>query len=599
MNEELSLIKKDVNEFKAKFNEKYEVIKKLLDFIDNLTEDTYPDVILLIKNHSDIFFKDHPSAILFFSLIIHSCLVNFKRFELNLNIILDFSNEIKSTKTTENELIQICLFFFKSVYYLFSHNFFSIESIIEQSITVYLLFIYFWPEIDQNDHEYAIIKEKDIYQNQNDPQIKKEIDFFDKIKANPEIHFLNRKNSYHPSSLHKSIREDDIESFQSILSKNNIGFNYVIEYSFYERAPFLHEDLSLIQIAAIYGSIKIFKFLMIQNENIIKKNLLKCAYFGRNHEIIHLCENIILQEKNIFHKNEKVYLEPIKMHQNDLLAYYIDNFSDQIKEDEDVEKLLTNFVYEENDEDEENDCYKYLNYKSLIIAAESFNYRIILNCLDKIVFIAKKIELVEQEMYLRFTSFLNSFEADLDLHNFIYSQKIKTVNKLKCGCYLCNLYDCMNYNMNDAFKFVFFDMQNAIYLHIIFQDCISCNHDIANFILDHQLDENMKGKLKFYEKLNQNEKMNDLIMALKFFNENLVVKIIKLFDVLKNENDITKFVTYLKDSISTKMICSLLIRIASFLPKNQLVIMSSLFDDEKYQSVACIINEQILKENKD
>ena len=140
MNEKLSQIRKDVNEFKVKNHEKYEVINKLLDYIDHLTEELYPETIQLIKANKNIFFKDHSSAILFYSLIIHSCYINFKKFELNLNIIVDFSNEIKNAKTTENELIQISLFYFKSINYLYSKQFFSIDSIIEQSTSLIFLF---------------------------------------------------------------------------------------------------------------------------------------------------------------------------------------------------------------------------------------------------------------------------------------------------------------------------------------------------------------------------------------------------------------------------------------------------------------------------
>ena len=146
-------------------------------------------------------------------MIIHSCYINFKNFEFNLDIIVEFSTEIKNTKTTENKLIQISLFYFKSINYLYSKQFFSIDLIIEQSNSVFFLFIYFSPEIDQYDHEYTKIREKDPYLNLNDPQSQQEKKFFSKIKENPEKHILNRKNSYHPSSLHKSIREDDIEKF--------------------------------------------------------------------------------------------------------------------------------------------------------------------------------------------------------------------------------------------------------------------------------------------------------------------------------------------------------------------------------------------------
>ena len=49
-------------------------------------------------------------------------------------------------------------------------------------------------------------------------------------------HIENRNRNYHPSLLHKSIREDDIDAFQKIISQNNYDINYIFDFSYYERA---------------------------------------------------------------------------------------------------------------------------------------------------------------------------------------------------------------------------------------------------------------------------------------------------------------------------------------------------------------------------
>lgn len=72
--------------------------------------------------------------------------------------------------------------------------------------------------------------------------------------------------NYHPSQLNKSIRDDDIDTFQSLLSKNNFNVNHQIENSNYERLKSNDYNLSLIEIAAVYGSKKIFKFSWIQDQ---------------------------------------------------------------------------------------------------------------------------------------------------------------------------------------------------------------------------------------------------------------------------------------------------------------------------------------------
>ena len=88
------------------------------------------------------------------------------------------------------------------------------------------------------------------------------------VKNNKEEHKIYRNSNYHPSTLHKSIREDDIDLFQSILAKNNYGINYKIEYSFHERSQPKDKKNS-----AIYGSLKIFKFLWMQKVIVLDDNL--------------------------------------------------------------------------------------------------------------------------------------------------------------------------------------------------------------------------------------------------------------------------------------------------------------------------------------
>lgn len=64
--EQLSLIRRDVNEFLSKNHKKYEIISKLQDYLINLTNETYQETIQFISNHLDIFFKDHSSSLFFF-----------------------------------------------------------------------------------------------------------------------------------------------------------------------------------------------------------------------------------------------------------------------------------------------------------------------------------------------------------------------------------------------------------------------------------------------------------------------------------------------------------------------------------------------------
>lgn len=324
MMNEISSIKKDVKDFLTKNQTRYEAFSKFQDSIDHLTEETYQDIIQFVQDHISILFKDHSNAIFFLSNVIRTAEYNFKKFELYMDIILHFSDSFKKLHLTEREMLIICIHFPDTINYLYSKNFFSIESIVEHSVNLINLFAFFYHEIVKYDSEYASIIEHILLHENNIGFNKNETDFLSYVKSHPEEHLVNRKLCYHPSKLHKSIRDDDIDTFQMILSKNNIGINYKIEYSPYERAMTIDSDCSLAQVAAVYGSLKIFKFLFMQNELIIDKNLLDYAYFGNNHEIIHLCEKRC--------SKQNAYIQSIRIHQTDLLDYFVENFYDEFKE---------------------------------------------------------------------------------------------------------------------------------------------------------------------------------------------------------------------------------------------------------------------------
>ena len=112
--------------------------------------------------------------------------------------------------------------------------------------------------------------------------------FYKEVKSDYQKHIKNRNSNYHPSLLHKAIRDDDIDTFQSLISKNNFSIDEPIKSSFYERVHVYEIDLRPIKIAAIYKSIKIFKFLFM-NDAIIDDNLLDFALYGSDLDIIHLC----------------------------------------------------------------------------------------------------------------------------------------------------------------------------------------------------------------------------------------------------------------------------------------------------------------------
>ena len=97
------------------------------------------------------------------------------------------------------------------------------------------------------------------------------------------------------NSLAPLIRMDDFDSFQEKASDVLFDINDLIESSIFEPSFFLKNDPSLIQYSAFNGSIKIFKFLFLNNADLSYldtsgRSLVHYAIAGSNFEIIHIIE---------------------------------------------------------------------------------------------------------------------------------------------------------------------------------------------------------------------------------------------------------------------------------------------------------------------
>lgn len=553
MEEELKQIKEKANEYLLKNDKKHEIITNFQDQLLHINEDTYSKVITLIQSNKDIFFKDHESAILFFYNIVQSARFNFRKFELILDVCVHFADEMKKVKTTDYELITICQIFQNSIYYFYKKNFFSIESIIEQSTNNVYLFIYFLPEIEKYDLEYAKLRENQLLPQLTEPGKESLKSLYDEVKSNPENHILNRELNYNPSNLHKSIRDDDIKSFQSILSLNNYSVNHKIKFSYYERVMTHDYDNSLIQIAALYGSEKIFKFLWMSNDIVLNNNLVKYAFCGNNLNIIHICEPKC--------SLEKVYTEPIATQKFDLLDYYIENHSDHIKE--------YNYYVQEELKDFQNDSfYSVLNYDALLMAVYTCNLTLIKDCLPKIIYLIKNVEVLHSEPH---DSFLCKSQYDFDLFKFFLEQINITACKYTIDSIIYSIFCCTN----DSFKYLFEKIKNDLNLNYILSISIIHNHEIANFLLDNEIENTdplIKPKLVFNP--------STFFDAITYYNEDIFCKMLKLFifdiSILK-----TEIINELINSISERMITSLFNRLSTILEESEIDSLKKIYSEIK------------------
>lgn len=541
MTQEMAQIKNDVDNFFLKNKEKYDVIETFKEKLVFLSSETYQDTINYIQTNKKIFFKDHANSSFFIFNVSLSAEYNFKTMELFLDIFIHFKNDLINTGVTENEMIMRLNRFPNAINYLFSKNFFSIKSIINCSFLRNTIFINFLPEIEEYDPEYAD-KRSAILQYEARAE---EIKFYNFVKNNRQSHIFYRNLNYHPLPLYTAIREDDIDTFQSLISQNNYSLNTKIEFSEYERARTIEQQLTLIKIAAIYGSINIFKYLWMQDDTDIDDDLILFAYFGRNFDIIHLCEQKC--------HDPNTCSQPILTNRQDLLDYYLENYADEIEESYFEIECKQNFFYEEEQ-------YKDLNYYSIESSLFSFKLDIIKECLPRMIFINRNsnINSLNDESCI-----LTDTCGDYDLFEFLYKYwRPKKSN----DSYIHLVENCINCMALESFKLCYNALTSKLDLDDIFMLSLQNDHAITNYLLD------VKIKMHFF----------DVCMAIQYYDEDLFVRFFKLNFINKFNIDYT--VKTMTKYLSEKMICSLINRL-DFLPLDLIKEMAKCFLENGHQTI--------------
>ena len=149
------------------------------------------------------------------------------------------------------------------------------------------------------------------------------------FSSQDEIYYINhleefRKNrkEYHSESIiAQYIRSDDIESFINYVSRSDMSLYSNIPQSIFESDFNLRYNLhSMIEYAAAFGALNIFKFLYSQLQ-VFPPEILKAAIIGGNPEIIHL-----LEDKG-FIPNLFMLAETVKYHRNDVFDYFVTNYA--------------------------------------------------------------------------------------------------------------------------------------------------------------------------------------------------------------------------------------------------------------------------------
>lgn len=324
-------------EIKRYIDEKKDIQYALLEFIENTKNEEENFAILISLINFQDFEKDPYELITILNLILKISFYHnrsstfFSKIE---RILMTIKDNIQQT-FTNHQIFNLCkknkrilLFFFKKVPlitiddYIFSIM--SSEKYVKQNY-----FSYFYPEVK------SFLKSKNLESINKILQVSNLDDFE-----------LNRENGENEHFLSELIRNDLIDQFISYVKQNDLPLSTLIKPSIFETNSLLvkKKKLSLIQYSAFFGSLQIFKYLHLNQIDILDSSIWIYAIHGDNSELIsYLEENEVeLDEKTL----KKIILEAIKCHHNDMVNYIQKNFL-EIKND-DLEfnsKIIKYFNY--------------------------------------------------------------------------------------------------------------------------------------------------------------------------------------------------------------------------------------------------------------
>ena len=164
-----------------------------------------------------------------------------------------------------------------------------------------------------------------------------------KKEINDEF-YIKRRIGENDDYICQLIRKDSIKEFLIYINKNNYSINNKINTSCFETNQLLIEkQVNLIEYAAFFGSIQIFKYLHLNGID-ITPSLMSFAIHGKNIEIIHLIEERFTKDISYY----DCFKESIKCHHNDFANYFMNNYLDYGK----IEKSFDIFI----------NCLKYHNF---------------------------------------------------------------------------------------------------------------------------------------------------------------------------------------------------------------------------------------------
>lgn len=226
-------------------------------------------------------------------------------------------------------------YYFK--YWMYEEGLIKIEQIIlaAEGDETGMIIEYFLPEIIKEKRE---LFEKELKFKYKKGISQESISEFKEIRSK-YIKWLRESGDYNDpfyeeiekNRLRLSIKRDDIDTFQKILSELNISIDSTIMESSIENFLRRPEKLTFLEFAIEFESIKIAKFL-IMNDAKFNENMIYFAIQRNNYELIHILESKFAEK----FKNEALQ-DSIAVWNHEVAEYALNNFEYNFLQEKNIE----------------------------------------------------------------------------------------------------------------------------------------------------------------------------------------------------------------------------------------------------------------------
>ena len=140
----------------------------------------------------------------------------------------------------------------------------------------------------------------------------------------PDDFDKKRENGENEDIICEMIRNDDIDHFIEYFTKKTLPFKISIPKSVFESNLYLCKNTpKLIEYAAFFGSIKIFKYLLLQNIQ-LTDDIGQYVIYGNNAEIFQIIE----ENLNLSDFYKELYITSLKCHHHNLTNYIMNQFDE-------------------------------------------------------------------------------------------------------------------------------------------------------------------------------------------------------------------------------------------------------------------------------